>query len=129
MRITALLGLIVVAAFSAPTFAQSPFIGKWMATAAAPGGDASETLEVVQTNAGYAITVKLAQPLPDGVPEAGPGTDIVLNGDSFSYKRTVAVPGGALVITYTGVVAGDTFTGTVDIGGMAKMAYTGVRIK
>ena len=36
--------------------------------------------------------------------------------------------GGTLVITYTGVVSGDTFTGTADMG-FAKVPYTGVRIK
>jgi hypothetical protein len=49
--------------------------------------------------------------------------DIVLSGDNFSYKRKI----GELVITYTGVVAGNTFTGTVDIGGY-KLPYTGVRV-
>jgi|GEM_PF-3319556 len=28
-----------------------------------------------------------------------------------------------------GVVAGDTFAGTAEIGGMEKVSYTGVRIK
>jgi hypothetical protein len=51
----------------------------------------------------------------------------VLDGDKFAYKRTT--PDGAIVITYTGVVAGDTFTGTVDLGGFAQVPYTGVRIK
>jgi hypothetical protein len=55
--------------------------------------------------------------------EAGPGVDIVLSGDNFPYKRKI----GELVITYTGVVAGNTFTGTVDIGGY-KLPYTGVRV-
>jgi hypothetical protein len=32
------------------------------------------------------------------------------------------------VITYTGVVSGDTFTGTVDPG-FAQAPYTGVRIR
>ena len=63
----------------------------------------------------------------DCMPEAGPGTDIVLDGDKFSYKRTT--PDGAIVITCTGIVKGDTFTGTVDLGGFAQAPYTGVRIK
>jgi hypothetical protein len=41
-------------------------------------------------------------PVPDGTPKAGPGTDIVLDGDKFSYKRTVKAPDGSLVITYLG---------------------------
>ena len=89
----------------------------------------SETLTVVKTDDGYAITAELVGPVPEGTPQAGPGTDIVLDGDRFSYKRTVTTPGGALVITYTGVVSGNTFTGTVDLGGFAQAPYTGVRIK
>ena len=65
----------------------------------------------------------------EGTPEAGPGTDIVLNGDRFSYKRSIPTPDGTLVITYTGVVSGDSFTGTVDLGGFAQAPYNGVRVK
>jgi hypothetical protein len=49
----------------------------------------------------------------------------VLDGDRFSYKRTV---GDMLVITYTGVVTGDTFKGTVSIGGF-ETPYNEVRRK
>jgi hypothetical protein len=41
----------------------------------------------------------------------------------------VKTPDGSLVITYTGTVSGDTFTGTVNLGGFAEAPYTGVRIK
>ena len=127
MRITAALGLVVLAAFAAPAFSQS-FLGEWTATADTPGTKVSETLTVVKTHDGYALTAKLVVPQPEGTPEAGPGTDIVVDGDKFSYKRTLTSPGGSLVITYTGVVSGDTFTGTADLG-FAQVVYTGVRIK
>jgi hypothetical protein len=84
----------------------------------------SETLSVVRTDTGYAITAKLTVPGPEGSPEAGPGTDIVLDGDTFSYKRSL----GALVITYAGVVSGNTFTGTAEVGEF-RVPYTGVRVK
>lgn len=93
----------------------------WTATAESPGGKVSETVTCVKANDGYAITAKLIG-VPEGTPEAGPGTDIVLNGDSFSYKRSA----GDLVISYTGVVSGDTFTGTAQIGEF-KVPYNGVR--
>lgn len=133
MRITAVSGLVLVASLAAPvlaTPADGPsFLGEWTATASAPGGDVSESITAVKTDNGYAITVKLAVPPPEGTPEAGPGTDIVLDGDKFSYKRSITTPGGTLVISYTGVVSGDRFTGTVDLGGIAQAPYTGVRIK
>jgi hypothetical protein len=126
--ITAASGLVLVASLATPAFGQS-FVGKWTATAETPGGSVSEMLTVVKTDSGYTITAKPVVPPPEGTPEAGPGQDIVLDGDKFSYKRTVTTPGGELVITYTGVVSGDTFTGTVDLGGFAQAPYTGVRIK
>jgi hypothetical protein len=129
MRITAMLGLVLVTAF-APVFAAQPatpsFLGEWTVTIDTPAGKVLEKVTAVKSNDGYAVTGKLVA--QDGSPEAGPGTDIVLSGDSFSYKRTVETPGGPLVINYSGVVSGETFTGTVDLG-FAKAPYNGVRSK
>ena len=124
-KIAAVLGIVFVAPFATPAFAQS-FLGEWTATATTPGGDVAETISVVKTDDGYAITAKLV--VPTGNPEGGPGEDIVLDGDSFSYKRTVSFPGGEIVLTYVGVVSGDAFTGTAELGGF-KVPYNGVRIK
>ena len=118
------LGLLVTV-FAAPAFGQS-FVGEWTATATTPGGTVSETLNVVKTDGSFAITAKLVG-VQEGTPEAGPGTEIVLEGDRFSYKRIISTPDGTLEITYTGIVSGDTFTGTVDLGGFAQAPYTGVR--
>ena len=131
MGITARMGVFLLAALVAPMFAAPAraqgLLGEWTATAETPAGPVSETLTVVKTDSGYAITAKLVG-VPEGTPQAGPGTDIVLEGDRFSYKRSISTPDGARVITYTGVVSGDTFTGTVDVGGLAQAPYTGVRI-
>jgi len=120
--------LVLVAAFVAPAFGQS-FVGQWTATSHTPSGDVSETLTVVKTGNGYTITAGEPVGVPEGSPKAGPGTDIVVDGDKFSYKRTVATPDYTIVITYTGTVSGDTFTGTANLGGFADAPYTGVRIK
>lgn len=122
----AVLGLVCAAAFAGPP-ADQPFLGKWTATASAPGGNSSETLTVAKVANGFAITVVPAMPPPEGV-VVGPGIDIKLDGANFSYKRTITAGGGVLVITYSGVISGDTFTGTADIGG-TKVSYNGVRIK
>jgi hypothetical protein len=58
------------------------------------GGNVSETLTVTKTAAGYAIKAELVVPPPEGTPQAGPGADIVLDGDKFSYKRTMTTPEG-----------------------------------
>jgi hypothetical protein len=121
IRITAALGIVFAATFAAPAFGQS-FVGEWTATATTGGGEIAETITVVKTADGYAITAKLV--VPTGGPEAGPGEEIVLDGDNFSYKRRI----GDLVFIYTGVVSGDTFTGTAEIAGF-KVPYNGVRNK
>jgi hypothetical protein len=120
--------LVLVASVAAPAYGQS-FLGHWTATAVTPGGNVSETLTVVKTADGYEIKAELVGPVPEGSPKAGPGTDIVLDGNKFSYKRTVTTPDYQLVITYSGTVSGDTFTGTVNLGGFAEAPYNGVRIK
>ncbi|MGH9241678.1 MAG: hypothetical protein ACRD3G_26825 [Vicinamibacterales bacterium] len=132
MRIPEASGFVLLCALVAPVRAvpaQAPpsFLGNWTATASTPAGDVSETVTAVKTDTGYAITVKPVVPPPEGSPEAGPGTDIVLDGDKFSYKRLLMMPGGTLVITYAGVVSVNTFTGMAELGGF-EVPYTGVRI-
>ena len=128
MRIAAALMWVLLVAFTAPAFGQS-FVGEWTATAVTPGGNVSETLTVTKTADGYTIKAKLVGPAQEGATEAGPATDIVVDGARFSYKRTLNTPDGSLVITYTGVVSGDTFTGTVNLGGLAEAPYIGERIR
>ena len=127
MRIAAAFLFVLFGAFAGPAFGQS-FVGECTATAVTQGGNVSETITVTKTADGYAIKAKLVD-VPEGTPEAGPGTDIVIDGDKFSYKRTINTPDGQLVITYTGTVSGDTFKGTVNLGGFAEAPYLGVRIK
>lgn len=123
VRMATALGLIAVAGLASPAFGQS-FVGEWTATATTPGGDVSETVKVVRIVGGYEITAKAVVPPTPDTPEAGPGTDIVIDGDRFSYKRSL---GDALVFTYVGVVSGDTFTGTVKLGEF-ELPYNGVRV-
>jgi len=120
MRISAALIFVLVTAFTAPAFGQS-FVGTWTATAEAPTGKVSETVTVVKAGDGYSINATLVG--AESAPQAGPGTDIVIDGDKFSYKRSM----GDLVITYSGVVSGNTFTGQVQIGDF-KVPYNGVRV-
>lgn len=95
---SAVIGLALIAGFVSPVFAaDSPFLGKWTATAA-------------------------------GQPEAAPGKDIVLQGDHFTYKRTVDIGGNQIVITYSGIVSGDTFSGAIELASV-KIPFTGVRIR
>lgn len=126
MRRVRLTLILAAAALAAPASAQS-FLGTWTATATTPQGAFSEELTATKTDDGYAITVLPIDQLPEGTPEAGPGVDIELEGDKFSYKRKVPLPDGTeLAVVYTGTVTGDTFTGQVDLAGYV-MPYNGVR--
>lgn len=132
MRLATTAVLLAAAAFAAPASAQSAstpsFVGTWTATATAPDGPISEELTVTKTADGYSITAKLITEQPPGMPEAGPATDIKIEGDGFSYKRTVELPDQHVEINYTGTVSGDTFTGQGEIGGFS-VPYNGVRKK
>jgi hypothetical protein len=129
MRKMAVLGLVLAAAVATPAFAQS-FVGQWTATAHLDGGaEVSEALSVAKTATGFSITAKPPAGTPEGAPQAGPGTNIMLDGNKFSYDRSIDVGGGnVLVISYSGVVSGDSFTGTAKLGDM-PIPYTGVRSK
>jgi hypothetical protein len=123
----AMTAAVLAAAFAVPASAQS-FVGTWTATATAPDGPISEELTVTKTADGYSVTAKLLTEQPPGMPQAGPATDIKIEGDSFSYKRTIELPDQRLEINYSGTVSGDTFTGQGDVGGFS-VPYNGVRKK
>jgi hypothetical protein len=125
MRSVRLALLVAAATLATPASAQS-FLGKWTATAVAPGGAISEEITATRTDQGYEITVTPIGERPPDLPEAGPGIEIVMEGDSFSYKRMVLIPDMEIVVTYVGTVSGDTFTATAEVGGF-QVPYLGVR--
>jgi hypothetical protein len=124
------LGISIVAAaalVAVPASAQS-FLGQWSITAKPPQGpEAHEMVWATKADTGYALTAKLVGDVAPGTPEAGPGYDIVLDGDKFDYKRKVAFGGDTVVIVYTGTVSGDSFTGTINLGGY-ELPFEGVRV-
>ena len=124
----AVLGLVLATAVATPAFAQA-FLGEWTATAHLDGGaEVSETLTVAKTADGFAIAAKPPAGAPEGAPQAGPGTRIILDGNSFSYDRSLEFQGTTIVISYSGTVSGDTFTGAAKLG-ETPVAFTGVRKK
>jgi len=125
MRFARLTLLVAAATLAMPASAQS-FLGKWIATADSPNGPVSEEITVSRTEQGYSIATRLIGEVAPGMERDGTGTDIVLEGDSFSYKRTVPFQGDRIVLTYTGTVSGDTFTGQAEVGGFT-IPYTGDR--
>jgi len=127
MRILHVIAFLSAAGLAAPASAQE-FLGTWSATATTPGGDVFEELTVVEEGDGYAVTGKLVGASAGG-PEGGPGYEVKLEGDSFTYKRAVKIPDGDLAISYAGTVEGDSFTGTAQIEGFPPVPYKGVRAK
>ena len=121
MRKIAVIGFVLAAALAPSAFAQA-FLGDWTATAKAPGGDSSEVIKVTRTADGYALTGQAP------VETVSAGKDVMLDGNTFSFKRSLAIPGNALEIDYKGVVSGDTFTGTASVAG-TDIPYSGVRVK
>jgi hypothetical protein len=125
MRYAGLALVLAAATLATPASAQS-FLGRWTATAVAPGGAVSEELTATRTEQGYAVTVQPIGELPPDLPRAGPPVEIVLEGDSFSFKRVVDIPDMEIVAVYKGTVSDDTFTGTVEVAGFV-VPYTGLR--
>jgi hypothetical protein len=128
MRIARFAAILVAMTISVPAFAQS-FLGQWTATADVQGTKVAETLTVTKTDDGYALAAKPEVEPPPGAPTAGPGIEIVIEGDNFSFKRVLDFGGQSVNIFYEGVVSGDTFTGAAEIDGFPNaVAYNGVRI-
>jgi hypothetical protein len=125
MRIIAA-SLIVVAAFAAaPAFAQS-LVGAWSAKVVTPQGEFAETLTVAEADGGYTVTAEPAPGGPAGAAGPSEATGVALDGDNFTFNRSVTTPQGAIDIAYAGTVSGDTFTGTATTP-FGEMAYTGER--
>jgi len=127
MRIARLGFVLAAVTFAVPASAQS-FLGEWRASAQAGDMLISETLTVAKTADGFSVTVKDVDPPSPAGMVAGPGVDVKLEGDAFSYRRIITTPdGGTIEIIYKGTVTGDMFTGTGELQGFA-VPYNGVRI-
>lgn len=119
--------VILAATFTTPAFSQA-FVGEWVATAHVQDSEISERVSVAKSGDSYTITARLVSPQPEGAqsPEASPPANIKIEGNNFSYTRTLDFGGNKMEISYKGVVTGNTFTATAEVGGNA-IPYTGVR--
>jgi hypothetical protein len=120
LRITILAAALAASLATAGAASAQAFLGAWTATAKAPGGDTTEVIKVTKTADGYALTGQAP------VDTISAGKDVALDGNNFSFKRTLTAGGNTLEIDYKGVVTGDSFTGTASVAGM-DIPYTGVR--
>lgn len=117
-------------AIAAPAFAQSsPVLGTWETRAVTDFGTFSSTMTVEASGDGYAITLVDA-PMP-GAPADAPAmastiSDVVVDGASFSFKRSMTTPQGAMDLSYSGSVDGDALTAQV-VTSFGTIPVTGTR--
>lgn len=114
---TLAIGLALV---SAPAYAASPVDGSWDVVLTAPQGVFESTVTFQETADGYAVTVIDAA---SGAPEA---SDVTVEGDSFSFTRTLDFGRGAEAYVYSGTVNGDELSGAV-ASPIGAMTFTGAR--
>lgn len=112
--------------FSAPALAQeSPVLGTWNTQAVTDFGTFSATMTVMDDEGAYIVTMEDAP--VEGMPTMeGTISDVVVDGASFSFKRSLTSPQGPMELTYSGSVEGDNLTATV-ASPMGAIPVTGTR--
>ncbi len=121
--------------FSAPAMAQdSAVVGTWDTESVTDFGTFASTMTVSEGANGYMIAIVDA-PMPapgGGGPEAAPPpmestiSDVMVEGDSFSFTRNMTTPQGPMELAYTGSVDGDALTGQV-VSSFGPIPMTGTR--
>jgi hypothetical protein len=107
--------------FGSPASAQSsPVIGSWETVADTPIGKLSSRVTFAKSGDAYTVNIKDA-PIapPEGAPAGGAAagpppeskiSDVVVNGNNFSFKRSLTTDQGPMVLNYSGKVDGDKLT-------------------
>lgn len=116
-----------VALVSAPAMAQdSAVVGTWNTAIEIPGG---QTIESAWTFAeggdGYTLEMEDGSEGP-GADMESTTSDIIIEGDSFSFKQAVTTPQGAMEISISGTVEGDALTAEANTD-FGAMPITGTR--
>lgn len=111
---------------STPALAQeSPVLGTWNTQAVTDFGTFASTMTVMDDEGSYIVTM---EDVPvEGMPAMeGSISDVVVDGTSFSFKRSLTSPQGPMELAYTGSVEGDSLTATVT-SPMGAIPVTGTR--
>lgn len=100
---------------AAPAYAQaSPVAGSWEIAMETPVGERRSTMTIAPADASY--TVSFVDPPADGggaVPQ-GTITEVKVDGNAFSFKRSLTIEQGPIELRYSGTVDGNALTGSVD---------------
>ena len=115
---------------ASPAFAQdSSVVGTWDTEAVTDFGTFAATMTFAETGDGYTIEI-VDQDAGGGAGPAAPTestiSDVVIEGDSFAFKRSMTTPQGAMELSYSGTVEGDTLTASVD-SDFGAIPVTGTR--
>lgn len=103
------------ALFAAPAMAQdSPVLGTWNTQAVTDFGTFASTITVLDDEGSYIVLMEDVAPAGGG--EAPPAmessiSDVVVDGASFSFTRTITSP-MEMSLAYSGSVDGDSLTAT-----------------
>jgi len=93
--------------------------GTWIVTTQSPMG--SRDADAIFTQEGEQLSGKMVSTRGE-VPLVG-----TLKGDNVAFGMNITVQGQELQIDYSGTVIGDTMSGTVQFGPIAKGTWTGKR--
>ena len=109
MRCIAASALAAALLASGTAFAESSLEGTWETVVQTPQGAMQATMTVAETEEGYAVTIEETPPL-------GPSeiSDVVIEGDTFSFTRALSMAQGPMNLAYSGEVDGNELTGTVN---------------
>ena len=112
--------------FATPVLAQeSSVVGVWDTQAVTDFGTFASTLTVIEDEGGYLVTIEDAP--AEGMPAMeGSVSDVVVDGSTFSFKRSMTSPQGPMELAYAGTVEGDSLTATV-ASPMGSIPVTGTR--
>lgn len=111
-----------VAFIATPAMAQdSGVVGTWNTAVETPGGNFESAWTFAEDGGVYTLEMENAPA------EGGPGgdmeattSDVVVEGNTFSFKQAVTTPQGAMEIAISGTVDGDALTAeaNTDFGAM-----------
>jgi hypothetical protein len=115
---------------STPALAQeSPVLGTWNTQAVTDFGTFASTMTVLDDEGSYIVTLEDVAPAGGGAaPPAMESSisDVVVDGATFTFKRSLTTPQGAMELAYAGTVDGNNLTATVT-SPMGAIPVTGTR--
>lgn len=119
LRKIAFAAALAATAFAAPAFAAgSPAVGAWDIVAETQMGKFESTMTVAEAGGAYTVAIEDKPATgPDGSPMpamASTISEVKVEGNAFSFKRTIDFQGQAIALSYAGTVDGDKLTATAN---------------